>query len=98
MRLRKVSHCRHVAISVSQGTVVPLYRDCIGCLPIPPYLRKFQFSLSVSKVCVYMYVHVHVHNVPAALDKAGRQTEALHLLEQLAENAITETRYLVYQF
>ena len=45
-----------------------------------------------------MYVHVHVQNVPAALDKAGRQTEALHLLEQLAENAITETRYLVYQF
>jgi intraflagellar transport protein 122 len=28
-----------------------------------------------------------------ALDKAGRQTEALHLLEQLAENAITETRF-----
>ena len=31
---------------------------------------------------------------PAALDKAGRQTEALHLLEQLAENAVTETRYV----
>ena len=46
------------------------------------------------KVTMYMYVQ----NVPAALDKAGRQTEALHLLEQLAENAITETRYLVYQF
>ena len=43
----------------------------------------------------YMSVCIHV---PVALDKAGRQTEALHLLEQLAENAITETRYLVYQF
>lgn len=28
----------------------------------------------------------------AALNKAGRQSEALTLLEQLAENAITETR------
>ena len=24
-------------------------RDCIGCFPILPYMRKFQFSLSVSK-------------------------------------------------
>ena len=45
------------------------------------------------------YYSERVHTcIPAALDKAGRQTEALHLLEQLAENAITETRYLVYQF
>ena len=25
-----------------------VYRDCIGCFPIIPYLKKFQFSLSVS--------------------------------------------------
>ena len=30
-----------------------------------------------------------------ALNRAGRETEALHLLEQLAENAINETRYSI---
>ena len=30
------------------------YRDCIGCFPIPPHLRKFQFSLSASISIIYI--------------------------------------------
>ena len=30
----------------------------------------------------------------SALTRAGREEEALHLLEELAENAIHETRYV----
>ena len=39
--------------------------------------------------CTMIGLRVH-----SALNKAGRQAEALHLLEQLAENAITETQSL----
>ena len=47
-----------------------------------------QLSMNTCMSCMY---NVCVHT---ALNKAGRQAEALHLLEQLAENAVTETRSL----
>ena len=41
--------------------------------------------------CIVLYIYWR--SFPPALNKAGQQSQAAHLLEQLAENAITENRY-----
>ena len=46
------------------------------------FMERFHCIYNHNDVCIYV-----------ALNRAGRETEALHLLEQLAENAINETRY-----
>ena len=43
---------------ISQGTVVPLYKDCIGCFPILPYLRKFQFLLKFNSTSTNIKVKI----------------------------------------
>ena len=47
-------------------------------------MERFHFIYNHNDMCMYV-----------ALNRAGRETEALHLLEQLAENAINETRYSI---
>ena len=37
-----------------------------------------------------------VYGVCVALNRAGREAEALHLIEQLAENAINEMRFAIH--
>lgn len=42
---------------------------------------------------IYIILILLCNSYYTALNYAGKQNEALHLLEQLAENAINESRY-----
>ena len=44
-------------MQLSHGIV---YRDCIGCFPILPYIRKFQFSVSVYSTSTNLKVKITI--------------------------------------